>query len=155
MTLVGDQDTSAIQHGRPGKLRAGVPAGGRPTGPGREPDRHEASQGTWLRHPIVRYALALAAVGVAGLLRALLGAQFPGLVPFATFFPAVLIATLLGGLGPGLLATALSASGPGCFWLQPPAALAPPVGRDLGQPRPVRRRLPGPGRDRRGDAALP
>jgi len=62
-----------------------------------------------LRHPIVRYALALAAVCGAGLLRELLGSQFSELVPFATLFPAVLIATLLGGLGPGLLATALSA----------------------------------------------
>jgi PAS domain S-box-containing protein len=80
-----------------------------------------------LRHPIVRYSLAFAAVGVAGLLRALLGAQFPGLVPFATFFPAVLIATLLGGLGPGLLATVLSALWAWLFWLHPAAALAPPA----------------------------
>ena len=79
-----------------------------------------------MRHPIVRYGLALAAVGVAGFLRGLLGAQFPGLVPFAPFFPAVLIATLLGGLGPGLLATALSAVWAWLLWLQPPAALAPP-----------------------------
>jgi len=79
-----------------------------------------------LRHPIVRYGLALAAVGVAGLLRALLGTQFPGLVPFAAFFPAVLVATLLGGLGPGLLATGLSAAWAWLLWLQPPAALTPP-----------------------------
>jgi PAS domain S-box-containing protein len=79
-----------------------------------------------LRHPIVRYGLALAAVGVAGLLRELLGAHFPGLVPFATFFPAVLIATLLGGLGPGLLATALSALWAWFLWLQPPV-VAPPT----------------------------
>jgi PAS domain S-box-containing protein len=81
-----------------------------------------------LRHPIVRYGLALAAVGVAGLLRGLLGAQFPGLVPFPTFFPAVLIATLLGGLGPGLLATGLSALWAWLLWLQPPVAAAPPSG---------------------------
>ena len=80
-----------------------------------------------MRHPIVRYALAFAAVGVAGLLRGVLGAQFPGLVPFATFFPAVLIATLLGGLGPGLLSTVLSTVWAWLFWLQPPAALAPPA----------------------------
>ncbi len=74
----------------------------------------------------MRYGLALAAVAVAGGLRALLGGEFPGLVPFATLFPAVLIATLLGGLGPGLLATALSAVWAWLLWLQPPAALAPP-----------------------------
>jgi PAS domain S-box-containing protein len=79
-----------------------------------------------LRHPIVRYGLALTAVGVAVLLRGLLGSQFPGVVPFPTFFPAVLIATLLGGVGPGLLATLLSALWAWFSWLQPTAALAPP-----------------------------
>ena len=79
-----------------------------------------------LRHPIVRYALALAIIVVAGLLRGALGSQFPGVVPFATFFPAVLIATLLGGLGPGLLATLLSALVSWFFWLQPGAPLASP-----------------------------
>ena len=79
-----------------------------------------------MRHPIVRYGLALAAVCVAGLLRGLLGSQFPGVVPFPTLFPAVLIATLLGGVGPGLLATLLSALWAWFSWLQPTAALAPP-----------------------------
>ena len=79
-----------------------------------------------MRHPIVRYALALAITAVAGFLRAALGSQFPGVVPFATFFPAVLIATLVGGLGPGLLATLLSALLSWFFWLQPGAVLASP-----------------------------
>ena len=75
----------------------------------------------------MRYGLALTVVGVAGLLRGALGTQFPGLVPFATFFPAVLIATLLGGLGPGLVATALGALWAWSLWLQPSAVLAPPA----------------------------
>jgi K+-sensing histidine kinase KdpD len=80
-----------------------------------------------LRHPIVRYGLALVAIVVAGLLRGLLGSYFTGVVPFATFFPAVLIAALLGGLGPGLLAAFLSALVGWFFWLGPPASLAAPT----------------------------
>ncbi len=79
-----------------------------------------------MRHPIVRYALALAITAVAGLLRGALGSHFPGVVPFATFFPAVLIATVLGGPGPGLLATVLGALLSWFFWLHPGAALASP-----------------------------
>jgi PAS domain S-box-containing protein len=80
-----------------------------------------------LRQAVVRYGLALAAVAAAALLRAALGAAFPGVVPFATFFPAVLIATLLGGFGPGLLAICLGAL-IGCyFWLQPFEALTAPT----------------------------
>ena len=84
-----------------------------------------------MRHPIVRYGLALTIVAVAALLRGALGLKFPGVVPFATFFPAVLIATLLGGLGPGLLATGASALLGWHFWLQPDAALAPPTAAPL------------------------
>ena len=80
-----------------------------------------------MRHPIVRYGLAAAVVGVAGLLRGALGAQFLGLVPFPTFFPAVLIATLLGGLGPGLLAASLSALLCWFFWLHPSVPLVSPA----------------------------
>ncbi len=80
-----------------------------------------------MRHPVVRYGLAAAVVVVAGLLRGALGAQFLGLVPFPTFFPAVLIATLLGGLGPGLLATFLSGLLCWFFWLHPTAALVSPA----------------------------
>ena len=79
-----------------------------------------------MRQPIVRYGLALAAVAVAGGLRELLGVEFPGVVPFATLFPAVLLAALLGGLGPGLLATALSAFWAWLLWLQPTDVVAPP-----------------------------
>jgi PAS domain S-box-containing protein len=43
----------------------------------------------------------------------------PGVVPFVTFFPAVLIATLLWGTGSGLLALALSALLGSYLWLAP------------------------------------
>jgi PAS domain S-box-containing protein len=89
---------------------------------------HNKHAGTELRHPIVRYGLALCVIALAASLRGVLGAQFPGLVPFATFFPAVLIVTLLAGLGPGLLAVALSTFLSWFLWLQQPTAeLAPPA----------------------------
>jgi PAS domain S-box-containing protein len=80
-----------------------------------------------LRHPIVRYGVALGLTVLAASLRAVLGAEFPGLVPFATFFPAILIAALLAGLGPGLLAIGLSTFLAWFFWLQPEAEIAPPT----------------------------
>jgi PAS domain S-box-containing protein len=43
----------------------------------------------------------------------------PGVVPFVTFFPAVLIATLLWGAGSGLLTLALSALLGSYIWLAP------------------------------------
>jgi K+-sensing histidine kinase KdpD len=76
---------------------------------------------------MLRYGVALCVTALAAGLRGVLGAPFPGLVPFATFFPAILIVTLLAGLGPGLLSTALSAFVAWFFWLQATAELAPPT----------------------------
>ena len=80
-----------------------------------------------MRHTMLRYGVALCVTALAAGLRGVLGAPFPGLVPFATFFPAILIVTLLAGLGPGLLSTALSAFVAWFFWLQATAELAPPT----------------------------
>jgi K+-sensing histidine kinase KdpD len=85
---------------------------------------------TELRDPILRYGVALCIAALAAILRGVLGAHFPGLVPFVTFFPAVLAVTLLAGLGPGLLATGLSAYLAWFFWLQPAAEL-PPAATDV------------------------
>jgi hypothetical protein len=81
---------------------------------------------TELRDPILRYGVALGITALAAILRGVLGAHFPGLVPFVTFFPAVLAVTLLAGVGPGLLATGFSAYLAWFFWLQPAAELPPP-----------------------------
>lgn len=75
--------------------------------------------GSSVRHHVLCYGFALAITLIAGLIRGLLGAQVPGLPPFATFFPAVLAATLVGGLGPGLLSILLGAILSWLFWLQP------------------------------------
>ena len=61
-------------------------------------------------HWLVRYGSALAAVGAGLLLRlgltALVG---PGLPTYVTFYPPVMVAALLCGFGPGLLATLIVA----------------------------------------------
>ncbi len=63
-----------------------------------------------LRRPGLRYGLAVALVAASFLLRlALTACVGPGLPTYITFYPAVMVAALLGGLGPGLLATGLAA----------------------------------------------
>jgi two-component system, sensor histidine kinase PdtaS len=62
--------------------------------------------------PLLPYAVSCGLVGIAIGMRLLLGEALTG-VPFITIFPAVVIATFLGGLGPGLLATVL---GGACAW---------------------------------------
>lgn len=54
------------------------------------------------------YGLAVVGVAVAALVRLVL-ARFVGELPYLTFYPAVFAAALMGGTGPGVLATILSA----------------------------------------------
>jgi PAS domain S-box-containing protein len=62
-----------------------------------------------LRRSGVRYAIAFVAIAAALLLRwGLTAFAGEGLPTFITFYPAVMLVALLGGLGPGLLATALT-----------------------------------------------
>ena len=66
-----------------------------------------------------RYASAVIVVALALALRlGLSGFLGPGLT-YITFYPAVMLAAILGRLGPGLLATSLSALLAAC-WLIPP-----------------------------------
>ena len=71
------------------------------------------------------YAFATILVLVASLLRWALGLVTGELQAFTTFYPAVLFAALLGGAGPGLLATVLG--GFICWWefLPPYTSLLP------------------------------
>ncbi len=62
------------------------------------------------QNPIAAYGIAVAAVALATLLRWLLGAQVVEGVPFITYYPAIIIATLAGGFWPGILATVLSSA---------------------------------------------
>jgi PAS domain S-box-containing protein len=60
-----------------------------------------------LRSPLGRYALAPVAIGVAFALRLAFARYFGP--PYILFYPAVMLVALMGGLGPGLLATAIAA----------------------------------------------
>jgi len=69
--------------------------------------------------PRVQYALAVLAVAVAFALReAVSGVSGLGW-PYVTFYPAVVLTAVLGGFGPGLLATFLSALA-AALWILPP-----------------------------------
>jgi PAS domain S-box-containing protein len=68
----------------------------------------------------VRYVFALAAVGAGAVARALMNAVVgPGLPTYITFYPGVMVVALVGGVGPGLLATAATALLVD-IWLLPP-----------------------------------
>ncbi len=59
------------------------------------------------RQPL-RYGLAVLAVFIATMLRHIPGGFLPENLTYITYYPATMIAALLGGLGPGILATLLS-----------------------------------------------
>ncbi|MDR3726555.1 MAG: PAS domain S-box protein [Terracidiphilus sp.] len=62
-----------------------------------------------LRGPIARQLAAVVAVALALLLRLALAQQSITLPTYITFYPALIFAALVGGMGAGILATALSA----------------------------------------------
>jgi two-component system sensor kinase FixL len=69
------------------------------------------------------YGVAVLLVAASLLTRWILSGWFAGNVPYLQFFPAILVAAWYGGLGPGILATVLSALAAMYFFL-PPAGLA-------------------------------
>lgn len=71
-----------------------------------------------------RYLVAVAVVIAATVLRLVLLEHLGLRVTFITFYPAVILAALYGGLGPGLLATVLSALFAKYLWMEPVGALA-------------------------------
>jgi PAS domain S-box-containing protein len=56
---------------------------------------------------LVGYVIALGLVVCAAVIRGALGFA-PGAFPYLTFFPAIFLSAMIGGLGPGLFAAALS-----------------------------------------------
>src|SRR5262245_18817312 len=69
------------------------------------------------RSPLLRYGVALMSATVAVLLRELLTPLWGHQIPFLTLYPAVMLSAWYGGLGPGLVTTALCAVASGYFWL--------------------------------------
>jgi two-component sensor histidine kinase len=72
------------------------------------------------------YAFATLCVAVAATVRWAAGLWFEGIVPFATFFPAVLLAGLVGGIGPGILA-AITGGTIGWWAFMPPSMVFFPL----------------------------
>src|SRR5712691_8393985 len=62
------------------------------------------------QNPIAAYGIAAAAVALATLVRWVVSGQVVEGIPFITYYPAIIIATLAGGFWPGILAAALSAA---------------------------------------------
>jgi PAS domain S-box-containing protein len=62
------------------------------------------------QNPIAAYSIAVTAVALATLVRWIVGGQVIEGLPFITYYPAIIIATLFGGFWPGLLATVLSSA---------------------------------------------
>ncbi len=63
----------------------------------------------WARGPVSEIAVAAGLVAVATLLRWLLGQMTPGILPYAIYFPAILVSALLCGWRSGAAALLLSA----------------------------------------------
>ena len=93
---------------------------------------HNHSSSSIRQRWALRYGLAFVAVAAGFGFRAALTAWIgPGLPTFITFYPAVMVAALLAGVGPGLLATVLTGIVVG-YWILPPVgqwAIASPVNR--------------------------
>src|SRR5664279_917323 len=75
---------------------------------------HPANRPIWVRYVVAILTVALAAVVRAGLLGSL-GTR----APYVTFYPAVILAALFGGLPAGLLATLLSVLTITFWWVEP------------------------------------
>jgi PAS domain S-box-containing protein len=70
-------------------------------------ERLASAEGVRQRGPLVGYVIALGLVVCAAVIRGALGFA-PDAFPYLTFFPAIFLSAMIGGLGPGLFAAALS-----------------------------------------------
>jgi signal transduction histidine kinase len=77
------------------------------------------------------YALAVAVTLAAVVVRYALDSAWGSTKPFILFFPAVMIAGRLGGLGPGVVSTALSALAIDFLWLEPFGSLHVPEPKQM------------------------
>ena len=75
--------------------------------------------GAFFHRASVRYSTAVVVVGLGFLARLPFAGEFGSRIPFVTLSPAVMFAAVLGGFGPGLLATVLASVAAG-IWILPP-----------------------------------
>src|SRR5207244_2001414 len=68
---------------------------------------------------IAAYGLAFVLIALATFIRWLVGEYVGAQVPFITFYPAIIIATIVGGLWPGIVATILSSLAAWYLFLTP------------------------------------
>ena len=96
-------------------------------------DRREttARSARWLQARPQMYGFALAAVLAATLLRYGLDVALGFTQPFIFFYPTIMLIALLGGLGPGLFATLLSAGMADYFFMEPLNSFATTSTRDI------------------------
>jgi len=101
--------------------------------PGSEITPEDAWSPAWLstRHPALSYAVALATTALATVARAALAPLFDARYPFTTFYVAVVVASSVGGFGPGLLATVAGAFTALFVWIAPRWASLPDEPRDV------------------------
>src|SRR6266851_8042314 len=71
------------------------------------------------QNPIAAYGIAVAVVALATLVRWVVSGQVVEGLPFITYYPAIIIATLAGGFWPGVLATVLSSAAALYLFLPP------------------------------------
>src|SRR5215207_7688450 len=74
--------------------------------------------------PLLRYGVAVLAVGMAFLVKLLLDPLIVQETPFLLVFGAIMISAWYGGLGPGLLATVAVGLATAYFFLQPTGSLS-------------------------------
>ncbi len=76
------------------------------------------------RSPWITYPAAIALTAGATALRRSLDILGEGIVPFALFYPVVLVCTLFGGFGPGFLSLAIGTVAGLYLWVEPQGLLA-------------------------------
>ncbi len=82
-------------------------------------ERIISARNSILERPELRYSLAVVVVAVALALRLTFSRVFGSGLTYITFSPAVMLAAVLGGFGPGLFATVLSALAADYFIIPP------------------------------------
>jgi len=73
------------------------------------------------------YIFAACCIALAAAVQMVLGALVAGIAPFTTLYPAIIIATLVGGVGPGMLAIVLGGMSAWVFVLTPSLGFALPT----------------------------